>query len=362
MIAILKKIYAELCREEKFERMYRFMDDIKISIVVPAYNVEEYIVNTVHSICAQTYQNLEIILVNDGSKDDTPKLLDKLAAEDCRIKVIHKNNEGVTKARLSGVEAASGEWIGFVDGDDSVEPEMYEFLIKNAIKYRADISHCGYKLILPSRKKKYYGTDRLEEQDKKTGLKDLLEGGFIEPSLWNKLFHKKLFHCLLQEQKMDLSIKNNEDLLMNYYLFQMAEKSIYEDKCLYNYVLRKNSATTTFSENKLKDGLKVLKILVNETESDSELQKIVKSKIVAHLISNSTMLLNKQPQFARDYQNYTRKELRKMFPEVLADDYSLKQKIMVSWAVIWPFSYGIVHALYGKIRNYDRDLKEVNSV
>ena len=110
-----------------------------ISVIIPIYNVSQYLSQCIDSVLAQSYRDLEIILVDDGSMDRTPEILDRLAEKDDRIRVIHKENGGATSARLCGVKVATGEWIGFVDGDDYIEPEMYEMLIGNAKKYGADI-------------------------------------------------------------------------------------------------------------------------------------------------------------------------------------------------------------------------------
>lgn len=331
------------------------MKDNKISVIVPAYNIEKYIENAVKSVCNQSYRNLEIILVDDGSKDRTPMILDNLAKTDSRIKVIHKENAGVTSARLCGVRAATGDWIGFMDGDDYIEPQMYEMLLDNAIKYSADISHCGYQMVFPSRVDLYYGTGRIMEQDNKKGIKDLLEGTLVEPGLWNKLFRGSLLRQFMRESKMDLTIKNNEDLLMNFYLFFFAKKSIYVDDCPYHYVLRNGSATTTnINENKLKDPLKVLEILEKETACDDELHFVVKKRIVAQLVSLSTMSLKENPKLICLYRRNARKELRKKLPEILCDNYLVKQKIMVLWAVISPSSYNIIHMIYMKFTGLDR--------
>lgn len=331
------------------------MNDTKISIIVPAYNIEHYVLNTVHSICAQTYQNIEIILVDDGSKDGTLLVLEQLAKEDSRIKVIHKENGGVTSARLCGVKAAAGQWIGFVDGDDFIEPHMYEMLLHNAQKYEAEISHCGYQMVFPSRVDYYYGTGRLVEQDTKAGLKDLLEGAFIEPGLWNKLFHKRLFEPLLRDALMDPSVKNNEDLLMNFYLFQEAKSSVFIDECPYHYMVRKGSAaTSTLNEHNLNDPLKVLRILEKETIDDRELLLIVRKRIVSQLIGLSTMSCKEQKELIYLPRKNARKELRKMLPEIMEKKYSKKQKLMAWWAVICPASYGWVHLMYEKYTGIDK--------
>ena len=163
--------------------------DIKISIVVPVYNLQEELPRCLNSILAQSYDNLEVIVVDDGSSDGSRKVICEYSKRDSRIVSLFKENGGVTNARLAGVEIATGDYIGFVDGDDEIESDMYELLINNALKYSADISHCGYQMVFPSRVEYYYNTGRIVQQDKITGLKDLLSGSFVEPGLWNKLYH-----------------------------------------------------------------------------------------------------------------------------------------------------------------------------
>ena len=331
------------------------MIDEKISIVVPIYNIEKYIKRTVESICNQTYKNLEIILVDDGSKDNSYKVMLELSKTDGRIKCIHQENSGVTSARLNGVRNATGEWIGFVDSDDTIDPDMYEHLLQNAHKYNARISHCGYKMILKNRVDCYYNTGRLVQQDNKQGLSDLLSGSFIEPGLCNKLFHNTLFHSLLHDNLMNLSIKNTEDLLMNYYLFRKSEKSVYEDFCPYNYIIRENSASTsTVNKNQLLDPIKVLTIIKNETD-DKNLIKIVDKRLLAKCISNSTLKTRYNPTLIKPIKKEAIKYVRKNLCDILKDGYPVKYKIMAVWVAVWPFSYSVVHSLYSKIKGYDKN-------
>lgn len=235
------------------------MSGPKVSVIVPVYNLEKEITRCVRSILAQTHDNLQIILVDDGSKDNSLSVIRSLAEEDPRIVAIHQENGGVTAARLRGVAEAAGDWIGFVDGDDEIEPWMYEHLLKNAQAYAADISHCGYQQNFPDGKTVYhYNTGMLRQQDNLTGLRDLLEEHQIEPGLCNKLYRRKLFEDL--PGQMDRSFKNNEDMLMNYYLFSAAEKSVYEDVCPYHYWYREGSASKRkLNEHQLYDPIFVRK-------------------------------------------------------------------------------------------------------
>lgn len=331
-----------------------------ISVIVPCYNVESLVSHTVSSIRNQSYSNLEIILVDDGSKDGTLVVLQQLAVTDSRIRVIHQENGGVTKARLTGVAAASGEWIGFVDGDDEIELDMYQHLIDNAHKYHADISHCGYQMVFPSRVDYYYNTGRLVEQDKQTGLKDLLSGTFVEPGLVNKLFRKNLFHSLLHDGKMDTSIKINEDLLMNFYLFMRAEKAIYEDICPYHYMVRKGSAATSkVNESKLRDPLLVQRIIKSQLPPNDDLQGIVDSRIAGQLISLATIHLGDQKKLILPYRQRAREELRQMLPSILRGKFSSRIKVLSLWAAICPASYTVVHDLYAHMKGTDRKYEVV---
>ena len=234
-----------------------------ISIIVPVYNIAQDLPNCLDSILAQTYPNIEIVAVNDGSPDDSGEILDRYAERHANIRVIHKENGGVTSARLRGIQEASGEWIGFVDGDDMIEPDMYERLLKNAKEHDAQISHCGYQLCLPDGRVNYFhNTGLLAKQDKTTALKELLSGSIIEPGLWNKLFHKTLFHNLLHGDAVDTSIKINEDLLMNFYLFSAAEQTVFEDWCPYLYIAREGSASRSkLNLHKIYDPIRVKEII-----------------------------------------------------------------------------------------------------
>lgn len=326
-----------------------------ISVVVPCYNIASYIESCARSILGQTHTNIEVLLVDDGSTDDTAALLNHLAEEDRRIHVIHKANGGVTSARLEGIRAALGEWIGFVDGDDIIESDMYAHLLKNALDHGADISHCGYQMVFPSRVEYYYNTGCLEEQDRQSGLQDLIAGSRIEPGLCNKLFHKNLFHSLLHSDVMDSTIRNFEDLLMNFYLFREAKLSIYEDFCPYHYMVRQESAATSkLNEHKLCDPLRVMKRIREETLDNSALQKTVNSRIAGILTGIATMPLDDQTKLIHPHRENARKELRQMIPMLWKGGYSKRTRILSTWAAIWPWSYTAVHQLYAKARGTDR--------
>lgn len=332
----------------------------KISIIVPAYNVEPYIGRCLDSILNQTYKNIEIIVVNDGSTDNTASILNNYELKDDRIRIIHKENGGVSSARLKGIEQSTGDWIGFVDGDDTIDSDMYEFLLKNAFDYNADISHCGYTIISNSGKsKKIYGTGNILIQDTVKGLTDLIKGELIEPGLCNKLYRKNLFSKILNYDIIDLSIKINEDLLMNFYLFMNSKKAIYQDKCPYNYQIREGSAVTSrLNEHKLSDPIKVTKIMLEETINNKQVYDCCKSRLIHQLVSISVMPLKENKPLIQPYRTQCRKELRGLLREILLEDYcSIKLKIMAIWVSAFPFSYYFVHRVYEKVTGIDKKYK-----
>ncbi len=325
-----------------------------ISIVVPAYNSAKYISRCLDNLLSQDYRNFEIVVVNDGSKDNTGSIIDKYASEyDC-IKAVHQENQGVTAARLNGVCNSSGEYIGFVDSDDEIEPDMYVLLVENALKYSADISHCGYSMVFPSRVVDYYGTGVVIEQDDQKGIYDLLEGAKIEPGLVNKLFKKDLFRSLLNDNKIDKSIKINEDLLMNFYLFRESQKSVFEDVCKYHYMVREGSAaTSSINKHKLSDPLQVRKIMLGECSGLPECQYVLRRSISYILISLATISINPNKDLILPYRKNARRELRKLLPEILREQ-SLSLKIKSLWASFLPTSYRLVHEIYMKITGLDK--------
>lgn len=332
------------------------MKNEKISVIIPAYNIENEISRCLDSVLKQIYKNIEIIVVDDGSQDKTLDILNIYEQKYDNIVVIHQENQGVFSARLNGIQKATGEWIGFVDGDDEIDEEMYFCLLKNAIDYHADISHCGYQMNFPNRTDLYYGTDKIIYQDNQTGLKDLLSGIFIEPALVNKLYRRNLFEGITEEKGLDLSIKINEDLLMNYYLFKKAKSAVYYDKCYYHYIIRKNSASTAkINKNKLEDPKKVLVILRTETKENSELNQIVEERYVRHLIGIATMSLSANPKLIRPYRLNARKELRKGLKRyVYLLECNKRLKILAIWAAIFPTLYRKAHDVYAHLTGSDK--------
>ncbi len=314
----------------------------KISVIVPAYNIAPWLPRCLDSILDQTYENLEVIVVNDGSRDNTREVLDYYAAAHPKVKVIHKENGGVTSARLRGLAEACGDWIGFIDGDDVIEPHMYAHLLENAKKYQADISHCGHQVLFPEGQITYvHNTGELRHQDQETGLKDLLDGGLVESGLCTKLYKRSLFTGL--REWMDSSIRNNEDLLMNYFLFEQAEKSVFEDICPYHYILRQGSASfRQFHEHSLFDPIRVRQIILERCSP--EMKRDARVALLRNcLFAYGQLALNLDKQYD-GFRHRVRKllqEQKEFFPLL-----SRRNHILANMVCTAPWMFHIAYKLY----------------
>ncbi len=206
-----------------------------ISVIVPVYNVEKYLQKCVDSIINQTYQNLEIILVDDGSTDNSGKICDEYLKKDKRIKVIHKRNGGLSDARNWAIDVAEGEYIEFVDSDDYIEQDMIEFLYNNIEQYNADISICSYYMI-DEKECINQSTNELYVYSRLEILQEVLLDEKIRSYAWNKLFKKSLFDDI----RFPVG-KIFEDVITIGKLFEKSEKVVLNDVAKYYYRQREGS-------------------------------------------------------------------------------------------------------------------------
>lgn len=253
----------------------------KVSVVIPAYNIESYIGACMDSLLRQTYHALELLAVDDGSTDRTGAILDSYAAKDSRVHVIHQENGGVSAARRRGLAVASGAYISFCDGDDTMESDMLELLVHNLEQQQVDISHCGYEMNFPSHTDFYYNTGEKRYMNREQGLEALLRGDQIEPALYNKLYRKKLFRGL----SLADNVRYDEDLLWNFYLFSAAESSFFEDVCKYHYRIREGSACTSgISARSVEDPLRVSAEIMEHVSNRPGLYAICYQRYIRQLL------------------------------------------------------------------------------
>ena len=207
-----------------------------LSIIVPVYKVENYLPKCIDSILAQTFTDFELILVDDGSPDDCPALCDAAAEKDARVRVIHQKNGGLSAARNAGLDAARGAWIGFVDSDDYIEPEMYEVLYQAVQSTGADLALCDYAEVDEAGKPCPPMHVSLSEGEL-TGQKLLKRAsGLMVQLAWNKLYRRAIFTQLRYPEG-----KLNEDLFLIPEVCLQIQKAVVVPKALYYYVQRGGS-------------------------------------------------------------------------------------------------------------------------
>ena len=225
------------------------MDDL-ISVIVPIYKVEKYLKKCVESILEQTYSNLDIILVDDGSPDNCGDIIEEFRKKNERIRTIHQKNGGLSDARNSGIKIAKGKYIVCIDSDDWIEKNMIEVLYKDIINTNSDISVCEFveeddlQNILSTKK---YNNEIIEFSSKEA-LKSLIKQDILTNHAWNKLYKASLFEGI-EYPKGQLM----EDVSTTYKLFEKANKIVYQNTSLYHYIQRGTSILGNITEKRIND-------------------------------------------------------------------------------------------------------------
>lgn len=230
----------------------RKMDLPLVSVIVPIYNVEKYLHDCINSIICQSYEKLEIILVDDGSTDSSPEIADSFS--DTRIRVYHRQNGGVLKARNFGVDNANGDFLAFVDADDTIAKDYIKFLVENALKNNADISICISNTISDSDHcvKDWQGEYSVQVCEKDEGIIHLLKADEFGCGI-NKLYKKEVW----RKYRIDETIRINEDLFMNYFCFTESNLIVFSNARLYNYRHRNGSASRSGFDERQLDAVRV---------------------------------------------------------------------------------------------------------
>ena len=198
-----------------------------VSVIIPVYNISEYVTKCLESVVLQSYENLEIIVVDDGSTDESGKICDKIALKDSRLKVYHRKNGGLSSARNFGISKAHGEYVALVDGDDFVKKDFVKAMVIAVEETGAEVVVCGFDEFV-TREKVLSG--------KEAAIKLLVEQENMEIVAWNKLYRRELFDGI--EYPVG---EKHEDNLTTYKILAKAEKVAYVSKSLYSYVKRPGS-------------------------------------------------------------------------------------------------------------------------
>ena len=294
-----------------------------ISIIVPVYNVEAYLAKCVDSILAQTYTNLEIILVNDGSSDGCGRICDEYAKQDKRIKVIHKQNGGLSDARNVAIDVATGEFITFIDSDDYVTDDYIMTLYSLIEKYECKVSIALYNTFVEGSKPKV--VNRVYREDCQTNIKAIEEMFYQEKydtASWAKLYHSSLFATGIRYPKGIVY----EDLATTYLLIFQSDKVAFCNERIYNYLLREDSSERSpFSSKKMDSALKVCELM----ESHLDILGKVMQAYQCRMMSFFFHLLLKMPD-GYEHRNMLYKRIKAIRWSVLCNSRARKKARVAS--------------------------------
>ncbi len=227
-----------------------------VSIIIPIYNTEKYLDKCIKSVVNQTLKDIEIILINDGSTDNSSNICDEWEKKDNRIKVVHQENKGLFKVREFGTKLSTSNYIGFIDSDDYIEDNMIEILYDKALAHNADMVQCGVRLFYEDDTTQDFGyevEEILKENDTFNKIvKPYIEEDYylqgIDSYVWNKLYKKELIIKVLSN--IENNIKLREDALINLWAYSFCEKKIILKNCyLYHYRQLPNSMSRLFKEH-----------------------------------------------------------------------------------------------------------------
>ena len=281
------------------------MKEDLISVIVPIYNVEKYLEKCIKSIINQTYKNLEIILVDDGSPDNCGKICDEFAERDKRIKVIHKENGGLSDARNFGLNVASGDYISFVDSDDYINEKMYEILFSEIKKNDSDIVFCDYIKFSEDNINNFVPEKYdIIIHDKYSYLNLYYDNGHKHEKAvvaWGKLYKRKLFDNIIYPKG-----KRGEDELTHYKIFYGTDKIVEVKLKLYYYLVRKDSLSSDWYT---KPRHYMVEALIEELEffkrnKDKKLEIIVATKLLRELKHNYNLKQKSTEKYLSFFKKY----------------------------------------------------------
>ena len=316
----------------------------KISVIVPIYNAEAYLNRCLDSIINQTYSDLEIILINDGSTDNSLDICLEYASKDKRIVVYNQTNKGISKARNKGIELATGDYIGFVDSDDIISPRMYETLYNLMTDEKCLIAGCQYTKFTSScnfKEDKNYISYTKEEALKKNLNEE------ISNFLWDKLIKEELFN--------DIKFKENmifEDLDVIYRLIGKVDKIVISDSILYGYFQREDSYVHTYSYEKIINYLNVYKdkydyLIIEYPNLKEELNK---NRIFNIFVLFRNIVLSRNKEYLKDAKVILEHKMLKKLIKDTKYDFSFIKNFLIKILSINVNLFYLIASMFYKIK------------
>lgn len=314
----------------------------KVSVIVPIYKVEKYLRQCIDSIINQSLKDIEIILVDDGSPDNCPKICDEYKKIDSRIKVIHKKNGGLSSARNAGMKIATGEYIGFVDSDDYIEHDMYEKMYSTAKEYDVDFVMSDYYKV---------------HENNKTEVSTIIEGGIYDKNKIKNIIYPQLimkenidygpllavWHCLYKNSFLkknniyfDEVVKYSEDNLFSSIVGYKSERFYYmKGSYFYNYRYNPNSISTTYKENSLNVYVEMNNRLYDKFYDCEEYN--FKRQLKLHMIYYTFNYINQvigssltsKEKYKKIKNTLRNKQIRRAFNNFTLPDVNIKLKLCI---------------------------------
>lgn len=316
-----------------------------ISVIVPVYKVEKELGRCVDSLLNQTYKNLEIILVDDGSPDKCPEMCDSYAKQDGRIVVIHKENGGLSDARNAGLKIVKGEYIAFVDSDDWVETDFIETLYQNAKKENADISIVGYTLVWESGKTREFGSDKdYIVLNQEQAIRELLKQNKFQCMVCQKLYKTFIF----DDVQFPIG-KLYEDVAISLPTFIKANKVVVSGVSKYNYFQRSTSIVNSkFNKDKLYF-LECCRYIIDYSNKNSKIYDEEAHTFYLRALMMLTLQVYKMDDSENQgIQDYLEKEIRKQKAYIWKNSYLDLRKRIVLTLISFHFPRKILVDLWKK--------------
>lgn len=299
-----------------------------ISIIVPVYNVEKYLDRCVESILNQTFTDFQLILVDDGSKDKSPAICNRWSQKDKRIKVIHKENAGASAARNEGLKHATGEYVGFVDADDWIARDMYQYLFHLITRHHADVAACGFTRRTTDME---YGTqgERLTFLDSKE-MWDYFYRVNGEPSnysIWNRLYRRDILKGITF-----LEGKITEDVMFSYEVTQKANCMVVSN--LKKYLYFKNELGVTRSRLCKKD-MDLLEIwdLIVQKEGENRYWAKLNRKRATFTLYTKAMMYGCEATIDKKILRQWKQEIRSCYAELMKSPFFDKKRKLMLWLI-----------------------------
>ena len=261
-----------------------------VSIIIPVYNCEKYLRRNLESIVAQTYENLEIIYVDDGSSDKSADIIQSFMEKDRRIKLIQQTNHGVSYARNAGLKAATGTLITFSDADDYVDERYVETMATAIEEEQADIACCGFVLHRPDMDIPFHDNGEKLIWNDIEAQKQLFSGELLEPGVWAKMFRREIVEGIF----FNVDVKYSEDYLWALEAFCRCKKAVFRAEANYHYVLHPNSATTNAPILKRsRDMMYVAETAVTMPFTEEITALLEKKRLIGYLENYNSLLYGK---------------------------------------------------------------------